>query len=217
MKPEFKNEEERLAAFELLRAQTHKRMEKEVKEREERNPVPSEEEAFLGAFAEMLEPQVRDAAIAMVKKGYMPESSGFYGDHETYQAIDGYFDLTQTESRAVEESGGNVLSSDQLGFPGFGEIWQQIRFDTESPDLEAMKRRWDAIAEALPARSESAPPSVNGDFEFLQKYAPTRTDIEAAVLKRRLAVSESHPDVVKEMEERIAKIESGESTRVESS
>jgi hypothetical protein len=44
------------------------------------NPTPTEEELYMGAFKEWLEPQVRDAIPEMYRKGYGTVSSGFHGD-----------------------------------------------------------------------------------------------------------------------------------------
>lgn len=55
----------------------------ELKDRLTHDPVPTAEEWNMGAYKEELEPQVRDAAMAMRLKGYNTGSSGFWGHDHT--------------------------------------------------------------------------------------------------------------------------------------
>jgi len=90
----FRNELLDLSKFEKLaklRESVHKIIEKETEQRIKENPIPTEEEIYVGAFQEMLEPQVRDAVFEMHRKGYATESSGFGGENSEYQMVDGYF------------------------------------------------------------------------------------------------------------------------------
>ena len=178
---EFKSEEERLAAFQMLRRKTHEQMKKELADREINNPHPTEVELRLKAFLEELEPQVRHALRVFVEKGYTPESSGFYGKNGERQVIDGYFNLTDEEQKMLEDAGATVSKQAYNGETEF-----IVEFKPKSPDLNAITQQWNKIADALPDRGQIAEPSINGDFRFLHKYAPTRTDIEAQIIQKRL-------------------------------
>lgn len=201
---EFKSEEERLAAFAMLRQTTHEQMKKELLDRETHNPHPTEVELRLKAFVEELEPQVRGALQVFVEKGYTPNSSGFYGMNGERQVIDGYFDFTKDEQQRIEEAGAIVTEKDSSGDREFS-----ITFVQNTPDLNAMTEQWNKIAAALPDRGRIADPSINGDFRFLNQYAPDRTDIEATILRTRLMNRENiDPSVVPKLEARLKEIES---------
>ena len=55
------------------------------------NPTPTEEELYMAAFKEWLEPQVREAIAEMYNKGYATGSSGFHGVQTDFQMADGNF------------------------------------------------------------------------------------------------------------------------------
>ncbi|MFC1787872.1 hypothetical protein ACFLZY_01485 [Patescibacteria group bacterium] len=182
---EFKSEEEKMAAFEMLRKRVHKEMEKEIQDRIQDNSNPTEIELRMGAFIEMIEPQTRNALSEFVRKGYSTESSGFYGDHGEYQAVDGYFEVDEETKQKIEELGAEVLSAEELGFPGYGKKFHTIRFSPEAPDMEQMKDKWDKIAAFLPDKGEIAAPSIHGDTKLIETYAPERSDLVEAIDMRR--------------------------------
>lgn len=204
MDTEFKSEEERLAAFQMLRRNTHEQMKKELADRKTNDPRPTEVELRLKAFLEELEPQVRDALRVFVEKGYTPNSSGFYGKHGEDQVIDGNFDFSEEEQRAIESAGAKVIKSTFAGQKEFN-----IRFHPKSPNLAEMKKQWDMIAVALPDRGYIADPSINGDERFLETYAPERTDILARVIEQQLERRDQiDPDYVPKLEARLEKLKS---------
>src|SRR5258708_1162816 len=75
----------------VLRRKLHRSMKREEAARLRNNPAPSEEELFMGAFKEWLEPQVRDAIFTLYRKGYATQSSGFHAREPDLQMIDGLF------------------------------------------------------------------------------------------------------------------------------
>lgn len=68
---------ELLIYYAKLRKNTIEQKEKEIKIREEGNPIPTEEEINLGCYIEQIEPQVRDAVLNLQRKGYTSYESGF--------------------------------------------------------------------------------------------------------------------------------------------
>lgn len=64
-----------------LRATTLEQMRQDIERRKQINPIATQEELSMGAYQEMIEPQVRDAMRVMRQKGYTTTSSGFSGLH----------------------------------------------------------------------------------------------------------------------------------------
>lgn len=95
--------------FVWLRQRVHQSMKKEEQARLKENPTPTEEELYMGAFREWLEPQVRDAIIEMYRKGYATQTSGFHGTKPELQMIDGYFSIDQKTKEMLEGMGVEVL------------------------------------------------------------------------------------------------------------
>jgi hypothetical protein len=90
------NQQEQLRQkFKQLRRQVHESMRAEEDVRLRENPKPTEEELYMGAFVEWLEPQVRAAVVEMNRKGYATQSSGFHGTECEIQAIDGIFTIDE--------------------------------------------------------------------------------------------------------------------------
>lgn len=203
----YNPELERQNNFQKLREQTHKKMEAEIEKRIRENPNPTEEEIMAGAFREMIEPQVRDALFEFYRKGYSTESSGFGGEYGEIQTIDGYFEIDEETKRKMEVLGVRVLKGKDIGLPGQSEHYTYIQFNPENPDLNEIKKKWDAIAALLPKREEPAQPSISGGSEdFRKQYAPDRTDIEKAMLQKRLALEESSPEVEEKMRQRLEEL-----------
>jgi len=207
MKEQFNNlEQEQLKSFQELREKVHEQIDAETEARIKSNPQPTELEILAGAFREMIEPQVRDAVFEFYRKGYATASSGFGGEWGEIQVIDGHFEVDRDTKAKIEELGAKVLKGTDV-VPSFEETYTFIKFKPEKSDLNEIKAKWDKIAQALPARDEPAPPSISGGPEdFRKQYAPDRTDIEKAMLERRLLLTESHPDVEEEMRQRIKEL-----------
>lgn len=203
----YNPEREKMHQFSELRKKAHEQIEKETAERIKNNPVPAEEEIMVGAFREMLEPQIRDAVFEFFKKGYATESSGFRGDIGDEQSMDGYFEIDNEAKEKIEALGAKVLKGAETGLPYQSEEWASIRFKAENPDLKEIKQKWDQIAEIMPDKGEPALPSISGGSEdFRKQYAPDRTDVEKSMLEKRLELGEYGPETEKEMKERLEEI-----------
>jgi YfiH family protein len=155
-----------------LREQIHAEMKIEEGKRLEENPTPSEEELHLAAFKEWIEPQCRDAVVLLNKKGYGTKSSGFYGEHNDFQAVDGDFAIDEETAKKLNEIGAQVLRGTELGVPE-NRLVTQIRFYPEDADPERMKEKWDKIASILPQKEGSVGICDRAE-EFCSQYAPDR-------------------------------------------
>ena len=161
-----------------LRGTVHAAMNKEIEERLEREPRPSEEELRAAAFTEWLEPQVRGAVGEMYRKGYGTASSGFYGEQNDLQAIDGYFSVDDDTRKKIEALGAQILDGSGMGLP-MNKLIRQIRFQPNNADLQKIKEKWDAIAAVLPQRD--GPPAIcDRAEEFREEYAPEHPSLEEA-------------------------------------
>jgi hypothetical protein len=116
------------------------------------NPKPTEEELYMAAFKEWLEPQVRAAASEMFKKGYATQSSGFDGERHDLQIIDGYFTIDDATKEVLGRMGVEVLRGADIGVPR-NKLITMLRFRAENPSLDSIKSKWDAIASALPQKT----------------------------------------------------------------
>jgi hypothetical protein len=167
--------------FIRLRQSVHERMRAEELLRLRNNPAPTEEELYMAAFREWLEPQVRDAIPIMYKKGYATVSSGFHGTKPELQLVDGWFTVDPRTKSALQRMRVEVLRGSDIGVPKNKRI-TMLRFRAEHPSIDEMKRRWDAVAAALPYKN--LPPGVRSICdraeEFRQQYAPTFTSLEEA-------------------------------------
>ncbi|HBF66844.1 MAG TPA: hypothetical protein DDW36_00260 [Candidatus Magasanikbacteria bacterium] len=204
---EHNAEMERLKQFAELHRSTHEIMDREVAERIRNNPNPTEEEIFVGAFREMIEPHVRDAVFECYRKGYATESSGFGGEFGEVQSLDGYFDVDKKTKGRIEALGAKVLKGKDVGMPGLGDHYTFIQFKPEKPKLDYIKAMWDAIVEVMPQKNVPAQPSISGGSEdFRREYASDRTDVEKIVLKRCLALDEYSPEAEQKMRERLEEL-----------
>ncbi|MBI4281409.1 hypothetical protein HY625_01165 [Candidatus Uhrbacteria bacterium] len=199
-------EEERLRRFATLRKDAHAECDRETAERIATNPTLTEDEVYIGAFREMIEPQVRDAIFMFHRKGYATESSGFGGDG-TIQQIDGYYAIDAETQKKIEALGAHVLRGKEAGSPGQSEHHTYILFTAPNPDCKEMKETWDAIASVLPDLGHRAPPPVSGGSEdFRKQFAPSRTDVERVALERALSFNKFRPDIEVAMRKRIAEL-----------
>lgn len=193
--------------FASLRLEAHKQMDREVLARLRENPIPSEEEILVGAFREMIEPQVRDALFEFNRKGYSTESSGFYGAVGEMQCIDGYFEIDDATKVRIEELGGQVLKGKDVGLSGQHEQYTYIRFYPKHARRDEIKAKWDSIARVLPDRGMHAQPSISGGSEdFRNTYVKNRLDVEKAVLEKILSLDESDPETTRKMRDRLEEL-----------
>lgn len=214
MKERYQNIEQRKIEVLLeLRKKIHEQIKEETKERIKNNPHPTEREIMVGAFREMIEPQVRDALFEFNRKGYSTESSGFSGNGEL-QSLDGYFEIDETTKQKLEAIDVQVLKGKDFGRLYESEGYTYIQFKPEDADINKIKEKWNEIASLLPSKEKPMLPSISGGSEdFRKQYAPQRTDIEKMVLEKRLALTESHPDTEEEMRKRIKEIEGQENKK----
>lgn len=162
-----------------LRETVHREMKKEIEERIKNNPKPTEEEIRMAAFDEELEPQVRDAVRDFYKKGYSTKSSGFYGEKSELQAIDGYFYVDENTEKEIEKLGARVLQGLAFGVPKRRYI-TQIGFYPAEADLQKIKQKWDAIANALPKIAGPEPICDNAE-EFRKQHAPNHPNLKQKI------------------------------------
>lgn len=174
---EFKSKEERRAAFQMLRTEMHRQEAEDLKKREQENPHPTEEELRMGTFIESIEPQVREAVLAFVRKGYAPLGSGFLVSNPDVQSIYGALELSDEERRAIEDAGATV--SDK-----YGPFEIDIELKTTSPNQLEIEKQWKRITDALPDRKQLGAPTHTS---FLKKYAPERVDLIRTSLERHIA------------------------------
>lgn len=201
-------EKEHLGSFAELRKAAHQQLEKETELRINENSEPTEDEVLIGAFREMIEPQIRDAVFEMARKGYTTESSGFGGENGEMQSLDGYFEVDEESRKKFEALGVRVLKRKDTNLSGLSEKYSYIQFEPKEADLEKIKTKLDEIVAILPHRDLSATPSISGHaVDFREKFALGRTHIEKETLKKRLEVERYHPDVERQMRERLEELE----------
>ncbi len=173
--------EEKLQNFARLRERVHESMQVEEERRLKENPKPTEEELYMGAFTEWLEPQVRDAIPAIYRKGYATLSSGFHAEEPDIQIIDGFFEIGDEAKAVIQRLGVEVLRGPDIGLPDNKYI-TMLRFRAPRALLAAMKQTWDSVAVALPPKTLPAGIRAICDRaeEFRAQYAPDHPSLEDA-------------------------------------
>jgi hypothetical protein len=164
-----------------LRRLVHLSMKAQEEIRLKENPQPTEEELYMAAFKEWLEPQVRDAISEMYKKGYPTQSSGFHAEEPDLQIVDGYFTIDQTTKRVLEQMGVEVFRGADIGLPR-NKLITMLRFRAKGPSLNTIKHQWDVIAMALPQKSlpTGVRPICDRAEEFREQYAPHHPSLDEA-------------------------------------
>jgi hypothetical protein len=180
-----KTDQEKLRReFAELRQQVHQSMKTEEELRLRENPKPTEEELYMGAFVEWLEPQVRAAVVEMNRKGYATQSSGFHGTECEIQAIDGLFTIDEETKGVLKQMGVDVWRGADIGVPK-NKLVTMLRFRAKDPSVDKIKDRWDAVAAALPKKS--FPPGIRPICDraeiFRAEYAPEHPSLEEARLR----------------------------------
>jgi hypothetical protein len=174
------SEQEKLRReFVRLRREVHQSMKVEEDTRLRENPRPTEDELYMGAFKEWIEPQVRAAVIEMYRKGYATQSSGFHGTRPELQMIDGYFTIDPETKSILEHMGVEVLLGADIGIPQNKGV-RIIGFRAAVPSIEQIKDRWDAVAAVLPEKSFPAGirPICDRAEEFREQYAPEHPSLD---------------------------------------
>lgn len=137
--------------FERLKFNTQKKVYMETKRRQKENPCPNKIELKLGFFVQELEPQVRQAIIAMNIKGYSTDKSGFM-DNPCDQMIEGDFQLNEKTKRALE----TVRVQVETNPSGY----TRLQFSPQEADIVKIKRRWNKIVSLLPNKNQTASVSM---------------------------------------------------------
>jgi hypothetical protein len=165
--------------FAQLRQQVHQSMKVEEEVRLNENPIPTEEELYMGAFKEWLEPQVRSAISEMYRKGYATQSSGFHGTECDIQMIDGYFKIDPETKVTLQQIGVEVLRGADIGLPK-NKLITILRFRVKEPSITKMKEKWDAVATLLPEKKlpRWLRPISDRAEEFRLEYAPEHPSLE---------------------------------------
>jgi hypothetical protein len=137
-----------------LRAQTLEEMRPILKRRIASHPAATSEEFALGVYRERLEPQVRDAVLALFKKGYTTISSGFeWLDRQHILFAKDYlrsFVIPTATLQSLEQRGVvPVVRPNSIGF----ELYRTMT-------LQEIKEIWDILAAALPPLEHPPGPSL---------------------------------------------------------
>ena len=143
-------------------------MYRELRERVDRNPAPTEEELSLGSYLEALEPQVRDAVREMRRRGYVTNSSGFYGYDHAAQVVEGDFELPAAVAADLGRIDVEVERQRRITL---------VRFYPDDADLEEIRERWDRVAALFPDLGRAAPPTRDfdsGEFRRLHREGRLR-------------------------------------------
>lgn len=150
--------------FEILMYEIQERVSRDVISRLKQNPKPTEIELHLGAFMEMLEPQVRDAVVEIHKKGYSTDASGFMGQSDM-QVIEGDFSIPESMVKKLEADGIAVITNNSG--------YTRIQFQPKEADFDQIHRIWMNIAAALPDLHKQASPCMTVKARaFRKKHAP---------------------------------------------
>src|SRR5437764_11324056 len=97
-----------LTFYTELRKKAYAQLEKEIRKRKETNSSFTPLEQKFGIYLEEIEPQVREAVIALNEKGYSTFTSGFDEDDPRYQMIGGTFRFDEKTKAALREMGAEV-------------------------------------------------------------------------------------------------------------
>ncbi len=167
--------------FARLRQRVHQSMKDEEEMRLKENPRPTEEELYMGAFKEWIEPQVRAAVVEMNRKGYATQSSGFHGTRCEIQAIDGNFTIDEKTKGVLKQMGVEVWRGADIGVPK-NKLVTMIRFRATEPSVAKIKDQWDAVAAVLPKKSfpVGIRPICDRAKIFREEYAPEHPSLNEA-------------------------------------
>ena len=153
----------------------------EEQSRMKERPKPTEEELYMGAFVEWLEPQVRGAILEINKKGYATQSSGFHGTKCELQMIDGLFTVDENTKKGLEKMDVEILRGADIGLPK-NKLITIIRFRATEPSIKAIKDQWEAVAALLPEKSfpSGVRPICDRAEQFREQYSPEHPNLDEA-------------------------------------
>ena len=146
-----------------LRSATHKQMRKEKSQREITHPIATQEELSMGAYQEAIEPQVRDAMMAMRRKGYTTRTSGFGGLYS--QSV--RFDQLHLQEWHASDNLRGALQKKNINLRVKPDA---IVFDCERAlSIDEVKEAWNLIADALPDLGAVASQTAHPAAESFRK------------------------------------------------
>jgi len=146
--------------FERLKYNTQRKVDIETRRRQKKNSHPNKIELILGLFLEEIEPQVRQAIVAMNKKGYSTDKSGFM-DNPCCQMIEDDFLL---EEKTISKLGeiDVTVETNPSGYT-------RIQFSPEEADISKIKKKWNKIASLLPDKHQVASSSMTRQARDFRK------------------------------------------------
>ncbi len=202
----MENSEQNVLVLRLLdlRRRIHGQMEVELTKRKRENPIPTEEEIYLGAFAEQVEPQIRKAVFALVKKGYEFSSSGFSGNRNPQeQHLLGFFAIDDATKRELDSIGVKI----QTKTTHKNQPITELSFNTDSDNLQVITEKWNLVADMLPKISDTMKLSPGNNSRIWRDlYASHRLDLHILDLERQIQDGAVSPEAENRMRRSIEKL-----------
>ncbi len=137
----------------------------ELEERKKNGTPPSDEELSMGAFVEVIEPQVRDTVLALRRKGYNSFESGFY-DFDTQEigfennVLERYSPSEDLVDSLEKEKVELIVEADSIS----------LKF-REFRDIGIIKELWERVEKDLPDLGREAEQAeIQGAEMFRRKY-----------------------------------------------
>ncbi len=154
---------QKLRLFERLQYNIRKKIMNETKNRKIKNCKPTLLELNLGIFTEELETQVRSAVLALNKKGYSTDSSGFVEGNPCNQMIEGDFQLDEDTICNLNKE--NITVETNLSG------YTSLQFSPPEADCKKIKKQWDKIISLIPNKKRVADSSMTRKSrEFRLQY-----------------------------------------------
>lgn len=182
-----------MISWRIVQRRCHEQSARETEKRIWSEKPPTEEELRMGIFREDLEYPVRDALFVINRKGYKTIMSGFDGLAPNRQFITGSFEIDHETVSKLVERGVHVILPDLRKRVGVTEI----SFYPTALDMNAIKKKWDEVADLLPDLGHRSPPSPSSLLVSI--FAPDRFDLE----KERLDYELSRKNLPSEYEEEL--------------
>lgn len=160
------------------RKEAYKEMTESLKTRLEKEPLATQEELNAGVYKEYLEPQVRDAAFAMMKKGYVTFESGFYKTENNSQ----YIGFAKNPEFEKFEFPADVLSDFAEGEVEIKKAAEPDRdmivlIPSKQLTLKEWKDIWDKLIEILPEVKPEQEKTIQKDFLEKQEKIKKGEDV----------------------------------------
>jgi hypothetical protein len=141
----------------ILNLQEREESAAQLQSRMKENPTPDDDERRLGTYKEFLEPQIRDAILTLLRKGYSTTDSGYDGRRfrtgKQYLGFEnGFVDNSILPAIQAAISDKEVTATFDFGERDFLDLTPK-HFLT----LEEWKIVWDKVAEVFPDRKTQVP------------------------------------------------------------